>query len=221
MKEDVTPERFRRVGELFDAAVELVPERRAAFLDAECAGDPALRRLVLERLAAHDQAGGFLESPVVSRAAELLAGAAATGSGASSAPTGDDSSSAPTETQGLHGQAAPGGRIGPYFVSRQIGEGGMGEVWLAEQREPIRRKVALKVIKRGLDTKQVVARFDAERQALALMNHPCLARVYDAGSTADGRPYFAMEYVQGLPINEYCDRHRLNVRDRQIGRAHV
>ncbi|HKQ61938.1 MAG TPA: serine/threonine-protein kinase [Candidatus Polarisedimenticolaceae bacterium] len=105
-------------------------------------------------------------------------------------------------------------RIGPYRLLEKLGEGGMGEVWLAEQSEPVRRRVALKVIKRGMDTERVVARFEAERQALALMDHPAVAKVFDAGSTPRGRPYFAMEYVHGVPITEHCDRHRLTTRER-------
>jgi non-specific serine/threonine protein kinase/serine/threonine-protein kinase len=107
-----------------------------------------------------------------------------------------------------------GQRIGPYHLLQKIGEGGMGEVWLAEQTEPVRRKVALKVIKQGMDTKAVVARFEAERQALALMDHPAIAKVYDAGATPQGRPYFVMEHVQGVPITEHCDRHKLTNRQR-------
>src|SRR5438552_1811824 len=95
-----------------------------------------------------------------------------------------------------------------------IGEGGMGEVWLAEQKEPVRRRVALKLIKAGMDTREVVARFESERQALALMDHPAIAKVFDAGSTTQGRPYFVMEYVAGIPITTYCDKHRLTTRDR-------
>lgn len=104
--------------------------------------------------------------------------------------------------------------IGPYRLLRVLGEGGMGQVWLAEQKAPIHRTVALKLIKAGMDTKAVVARFESERQALALMDHPSIARVHDAGSTAEGRPYFVMEYVPGLPITEYCDKHRLSVKHR-------
>jgi len=104
--------------------------------------------------------------------------------------------------------------IGPYRLLQLLGEGGMGEVWLAEQKKPIQRTVALKLIKAGMDTKTVVARFESERQALALMDHPNIARVFDAGSTAEGRPYFVMEYVPGLPINEYCDKHRLTMKER-------
>jgi len=105
-------------------------------------------------------------------------------------------------------------RVGPYRILRTVGQGGMGVVYEAEQETPVRRTVALKLIKRGLLTREVLARFDSERQALALMNHPNIARVYDAGATPEGRPYFAMEYVQGIPITEYCDRHRLGIRDR-------
>jgi serine/threonine protein kinase/tetratricopeptide (TPR) repeat protein len=110
--------------------------------------------------------------------------------------------------------AVAGERIGPYHLLQKIGEGGMGEVWLAEQTEPVRRRVALKVIKQGMDTKQVVARFEAERQALALMNHPNVARVFDAGATEQGRPYFVMECVKGEPISEHCDRQRLTTKER-------
>lgn len=104
--------------------------------------------------------------------------------------------------------------VGPYRIMRKIGEGGMGLVFEAEQEEPVRRRVALKLIKWGMDTKAVVARFESERQALAMMNHPCIASVYDAGATADGRPYFAMQYVQGIPITSYCDKHRLTIAER-------
>ena len=100
-------------------------------------------------------------------------------------------------------------KIGPYRLVRRIGEGGMGVVYEAEQIEPIRRKVALKVIKRGMDTAEFVARFEAERQALAMMDHPSIAQVFDAGATERGRPYFVMEYVEGVPITDYCDEHKL------------
>ena len=108
----------------------------------------------------------------------------------------------------------PTERIGPYRLLQRLGEGGMGEVWLAEQVQPVRRQMALKIIKAGMDSAQVIARFEAERQALALMDHPAIARVFDAGTTPQGRPYFAMEYVRGEPITTYCDRHRLTTPDR-------
>jgi serine/threonine protein kinase len=104
--------------------------------------------------------------------------------------------------------------IGPYHLLRPIGRGGMGEVWLAEQREPVRRRVAIKLIKAGMDTREVVARFESERQALALMDHPAIAKVFDAGTTPQGRPFFVMEYVVGIPITEYCDKHKMTTRQR-------
>ena len=108
----------------------------------------------------------------------------------------------------------PGTVIGSYKLLEQIGEGGMGVVYMAEQMQPVRRKVALKVIKPGMDTRQVIARFEAERQALALMDHPNIARILDAGATESGRPYFVMELVRGIPITEYCDRNRLTIAER-------
>src|SRR5215472_14727055 len=123
-----------------------------------------------------------------------------------------DSSDHTLSTNASVGAAA--GQIGPYRLLQMIGEGGMGEVWLTEQKTPLHRTVALKLIKAGMDTKVVVARFESERQALALMDHPNIARVFDAGSTAEGKPFFVMEYVPGLPITEYCDKHRLTVNER-------
>jgi non-specific serine/threonine protein kinase/serine/threonine-protein kinase len=123
---------------------------------------------------------------------------------------GADDTLSRTDGHGLE----PSASIGPYRLLQQIGEGGMGEVWLAEQIEPMRRRVALKVIKSGMDSKQVIARFEAERQALAMMDHPAIARVFDAGTTPQGRPYFAMEYIQGVPITEHCDRLKLSNRER-------
>src|SRR5262249_39986782 len=115
---------------------------------------------------------------------------------------------------GSAGSSAGGGQIGAYRLLRVLGEGGMGQVWLAEQKAPIQRTVALKLIKAGMDTKAVVARFESERQALALMDHPNIAQVFEAGSTPEGRPYFVMEYVPGLPITEYCDKQRLSMKER-------
>ncbi len=108
----------------------------------------------------------------------------------------------------------PGCQIGRYKLLHVLGEGGMGIVYLAEQKHPIRRKVALKVIKPGMDSKRVIARFEAERQALALLDHPNIAHVHDAGTTEAGRPYFVMEFVKGLSITEYCDHHKLSIEDR-------
>ena len=132
-----------------------------------------------------------------------------------------------TETNAYNVESVPGSRqamgseqpgegsvIGPYHLLYPIGRGGMGEVWLAEQKEPVRRAVALKLIKAGMDTREVVTRFESERQALALMDHPAIAKVFDAGSTPQGRPYFVMEYVNGVPITHYCDKHKLSMRQR-------
>ena len=109
---------------------------------------------------------------------------------------------------------APGTRIGPYKLREKIGEGGMGVVYLAEQEKPVRRRVALKIIKPGMDTELVVARFEAERQALAIMDHPSIARVFDAGATDTGRPYFVMELVKGIPFSKYCDLEHLTPKER-------
>ena len=112
-------------------------------------------------------------------------------------------------------RADPVGReIGRYVLVRKLGEGGMGEVWLAEQSEPVRRQVALKIIKRGMDSEHFVARFEGERQALAMMDHRAVAKIFDAGATLEGRPYLVMEYVDGLPITEYCDRAKLTTKER-------
>ncbi|MBT7352248.1 MAG: serine/threonine protein kinase, partial [Phycisphaerae bacterium] len=107
-----------------------------------------------------------------------------------------------------------GDSIGPFKILSIIGEGGFGVVYLAQQTSPVKRRVALKIVKPGMDTNQVIARFEAERQALAMMSHPSIARVFEAGATPEGRPYFVMEYVKGDPINDYCDRHKLDTRSR-------
>ncbi len=136
----------------------------------------------------------------------------------------DDTESAapqPTETQTAPPHSArstegPGTLIGRYKLLQQIGEGGFGVVYMAEQKQPVKRKVALKIIKLGMDTKQVIARFEAERQALAMMDHPNIARVLDAGATDTGRPYFVMELVKGVPLTEYCDTESLPTRERLL-----
>src|SRR5262245_45426465 len=121
---------------------------------------------------------------------------------------------APALTVDRPSTESPGTAIGPYKLIQQIGEGGMGSVWMAQQTEPVRRLVAVKLIKAGMDSRQVIARFEAERQALALMDHPNIARVLDAGTTGAGRPYFVMDLVKGVPITRYCDEHRLTPRQR-------
>jgi len=125
-----------------------------------------------------------------------------------------DTKESPEKTITLSAAGGTARDIGPYHLLEKIGEGGMGDVWVAEQHKPLHRRVALKLIKAGMDTRQVIARFESERQALAMMDHPAIAKVFDAGETSDGRPYFVMEYVQGIPITTYCDKNRLTTADR-------
>jgi len=160
---------------------------RADYLDKACGNDAELRAKVEALLKAHQQAGDFLEVPVLGPDVTL-------------------------DTSPL--TEGPGTIIGRYKLLEQIGEGGFGVVYMAEQQEPIRRRVALKIIKLGMDTKQVIARFEAERQALAMMDHPNIAGVLDAGATETGRPYFVMELVKGIPITEYCDKNNLDTQQR-------
>jgi len=174
--------------EVFTAAIQLPADQRAAYLEHACAGDARLRQRVEKLLQTHDQVGDFLEQPPLNSALETRPAMSA-------------------------GEKA-GDRIGRYKLLQQIGEGGCGVVYMAEQEEPVRRRVALKIIKPGMDTKNVIARFEAEQQALALMDHPNIARVFDAGATASGRPYFVMELVRGIKITEYCDQHSLTTGER-------
>jgi serine/threonine protein kinase len=173
--------------DVFIAALqkESAAERRA-YLDAVCGGEEALRQGVEALLAVHERAGRFLERPLAD----------------------------PDATIDEPIREKPGMVIGPYKLLEQIGEGGFGVVFIAEQTQPVRRKVALKVFKPGMDTRQVVARFEAERQALALMDHPNIAHVFDGGETATGRPYYVMELVRGIPITAFCDQNQLSVRER-------
>src|SRR6266545_4237500 len=171
--------------DIFHEALARHPANWAAYLDGACAGDPALRASLDALLRANIGADGFLSGPAV-----------------------DVTVDRPAIAEG------PGSEIGPYKLHEAIGEGGFGVVYLAEQTRPVRRKVALKVLKPGMDTRQVVARFEAERQALAIMDHPNIARVFDGGATASGRPYFVMELVKGVSITEFCDQNRSTTRDR-------
>src|SRR4029079_11636769 len=174
-------------GTFFAALQRHLPRDREAFLDEACAGDDPLRRNVERMLAGHAAVGSFLESP----AADIAATA----------------HQPPIAEQ-------PGTVIGPYKLLQQIGEGGMGVVFMAEQSHPLQRTVALKIIKPGMDTRQVIARFEAERQAVAMMDHPNIAKVLDAGTTESGRPYFVMELVRGVLITKYCDEKHLPLRER-------
>ena len=176
------------IDEIFFAAMEREsPEARAAYLDQVCGPDLDLRRRVERLLDAQPKMGSFLDSPAAGPTMNVVS------------------------IEMLEG---PGTVIGPYKLLEQIGEGGMGIVYMAEQTQPVRRKVALKIIKPGMDTRQVIARFEAERQALAIMDHPNIAKVLDAGATESGRPYFVMELVRGVPITEHCDKHRLPINKR-------
>jgi tetratricopeptide (TPR) repeat protein/serine/threonine protein kinase len=179
---------------IFEAALDRKdPEERSAFLNQVCGADQPLRHHIEGLLKAHEMLGSFLAAPPPAPAVTI------------DGPI----------TEG------PGTIIGPYKLMEQIGEGGMGLVFVAEQQHPVRRKVALKVIKPGMDTRQVIARFEAERQALALMDHPNIAKVLDGGTTggepggvSPGRPYFVMELVKGVPITDYCDQNQVPIRQR-------
>jgi serine/threonine protein kinase/tetratricopeptide (TPR) repeat protein len=182
----VSEDRLTRAESIFQTAADLPLGDRAAFLAEHCGDDPVLRDLVEDLLERHDGGmGSFLKPEVADR---------------------------------IPLDETPGPRtfdcIGPYRLQERIGFGGMGEVWTAEQLSPVRRTVALKLIKAGMDSRQVLARFEAERQALALMNHPYIAKVFDAGVTGLGHPYFVMEHVPGVPIADYCDQQRLDTKER-------
>lgn len=169
----MTPERYNRINELFDAALDLPASDRPAYLASACPDNPSLLQQVNQLLATHERAANFL---------------------------------VPSD--------APPTAIGPYKIQRVLGEGGMGTVYLATQTEPIRRDVALKIIKPGMGSKAVIARFDSERRALALMDHPSIAQVLDAGATPQGLPFFVMEFVDGLPLTAYAEKHHLTIRER-------
>jgi serine/threonine protein kinase len=175
---------------IFLAALDRTGTERVAFLDEACPGDSELRRRVDRLLEAHDRPDSLPEASAVAHPTEKMA---------------REERRSPFSAS----PERPGTVIGAYKLLQLLGEGGMGAVYMAEQQEPVRRMVALKVIKPGMDTSQVIARFEAERQALALMDHPNIARVLDAGATASGRPYFVMELVKGVPITEFCDKNHL------------
>src|SRR5262245_49346834 len=173
----------RSLKELFLAALEIAPAERAAWLERECADDASLCEHLRLMLAAHDAPQSLLDRP-----------------GGRAAATSPREEVGPTVDQPK--TESPGTVIGSYKLLEQIGEGGMGTVWMVQQTEPVKRVVALKLIKAGMDSKQVIARFEAERQALALMDHANIARVLDAGTTENGRPYFVMDLVKGVPITK-------------------
>ena len=178
--------------DIFSEAIEIAdPDERMAFVEQACKGDAAGQQQVIKMLEQYYDPATFMAGPAID---------------AGKLDNEDGSETLPNEK--------PGDRIGRYKLLEKIGEGGMGLIYLAEQQEPVVRRVALKIIKWGMDTKQVLARFDAERQALALMNHPNIAKILDAGSTATGRSYFVMELVQGLAITDYCNQYNLNTQER-------
>ena len=178
-----------RANEVFAEAISIENTAcRKRFLDENCGDDGLLRQHVDSLLEVHDHNPGFLDNPIVSQPEPPL-----------------------TKVSALE---HPGDSIGPYRLLQQIGEGGFGVVYMADQKQPIRRKVAIKVIKPGMDTRDVIARFEAERQALAMMDHPNIAKVIDAGVTDGGRPYFVMELVKGVPILEFCVANKLSNRQR-------
>ena len=177
-----------REEEIFEAALKLPEGDRDAYVEGACGGDAALRAGVMGLLKAHAASGSFMDEPAVAARKTIVL-------------------SLPPDEK-------PGDKIGRYKLLQQIGEGGCGIVYMAEQEEPVRRRVALKVIKLGMDTKSVIARFEAERQALAMMDHPNIAKVLDAGATETGRPFFVMELVRGIKITDYCDQNKLSTEER-------
>jgi len=188
-------EQFHRVAAIFEAAREQSPEQRTAFLEAQCAGDVALREEVQALLQCHDDAGGVLNDTDLEAGRKVFSGSE------------NDGAIAPIEFDA-------GTVIGNYRLVRCVGEGGMGVVYEAEQLHPIQRAVALKLIRSGLNTKALTNRLESERQALAMMTHPNVAAIFEAGVTEAGQPYFVLEYVDGQPITTFCDTHSLSIRSR-------
>src|SRR5262245_22496816 len=178
-----------REREIFlEALDQATPEARVAFLNRACRGDATLHRRVEGFLADHFSTDSFMTAPAAGEA--------------------------PLRPSEYYVSERPGDCIGRYKLLEKIGEGGFGEVWMAEQREPVKRRVALKIIKLGMNSRQIVARFEAERQALAMMDHANIAKIFDADVTDTGRPYFVMELVRGIKITEYCDQNQLPTRER-------
>ncbi|MGB2901387.1 MAG: serine/threonine-protein kinase [Candidatus Acidiferrum sp.] len=182
------PERWRQIEDLFHTALDCEPGRRAVFLDSACAGDASLRKDIESLLSSYEK-GSFTETPAFAEGIKLLE---------------------ENEERSHTGQ-----NIGPYRVIRKIGQGGMGAVYLAARAdEAFQKKVAIKLIKRGQDSEDVIQRFRSERQILASLDHPNITRLLDGGTTEDGLPYFVMEYIQGQPIDTYCDSHKLGITER-------
>jgi non-specific serine/threonine protein kinase/serine/threonine-protein kinase len=192
-------QRIAAIESIYHGVLAKEPGERSSYLESACAGDPALRTAVESLLAFADNT---LPNPLHQVDIAKVWGEIA-------------EMTVPEELgERVDDWVKSGTTIGPYRILRLLGEGGMGAVYEAEQEQPVRRRVAVKLIKIGMDTREVVARFESERQALALMDHPAIAKVFDAGSTPQGRPYFVMEYVTGIPITQYCDQHKLTTRER-------
>ena len=188
----MTPERWAQVRQIFDGALERQPKDRAAYLRVVCARDETLRREVETLLASHEDSSEFLQRPVADLTHTLMY-------------SGDET-----------GEYPAGFRAGPYQLEKRIGRGGMGSVWLASRtdRSADTAKVAIKLVKRGMDTQEILRRFRMERQVLSGLNHPNIARLIDGGSTTDGLPFLAMEYVEGKPIDQYCESRASTISDR-------
>ena len=185
------PANWSQIKELFHAAVELAPHDREAFLKANCATDDELHREVSALLSAHESAGDFIQQPALV----------------------DVGLMANDET--IRNAAVNGQQIGSYQIIRELGRGGMGSVYLAARAdESFDKQVALKLIKRGMDSDAIIKRFVMERQILANLDHPNIARLIDGGTTEDGLPYFVLEYIEGTTITRYCDQHKLNTMER-------
>ncbi len=199
---------------VFEEALSRSPEERPAFLERACERRPELRAAVEALLAAHEKSGNILDRPPAP-AADSEPGSPGDDATRDRTSGPGDGSPAPTATADYRPTSEAGSVIaGRYTLQERVGEGGMGEVWVAKQTEPVKRKVALKLIKAGMDSKAVLQRFDQERQALAIMEHPNIARVIDGGMTAERRPFFVMELVNGLPLTRFCDEAKLGIRER-------
>jgi non-specific serine/threonine protein kinase/serine/threonine-protein kinase len=221
----VEPERWRKVDSLYHAALQVEESQRAAFIDKASDGDELLRQELQSLLAQADHADSFLEAPAIEVAARALAKAPFVdpiGGFLESPPIQLVEEAIRAEPSQQAGGSAPGSvsslaelrMIGPYQLIGKLGEGGMGQVWLAQQTVPLRRQVALKLIRADCGDDSLLRRFQSERQSLAMMDHPAIAKVFDAGATAEGQPYFVMEYVEGRPIDTYCDENKLTIRER-------
>ena len=198
----MTPERWKQIESVFDAAIELAPAERESYLAGECGADAELRWQVEQLIRSHEQAGSFIEEPAVAGVISEAARSAAAGA---------------FDAAAYEDEPAPfiGRRVGSYRIVRELGRGGMGAVYLAVRADDeFQKRVAIKLVKRGMDTDFILRRFRQERQILASLDHTHIARLMDGGTTDDGLPYFVMEYIEGLPINQFCDAHKLSTSER-------